>query len=368
MDKFIDFLNNKLNPGGVTIGGIVYICLSLCLSGCHNEKPATSVETKKSNQKVDLDHFLLPDKVTNLEDAIKLYVKPGKKSVGDLIEAARLAMKQDDYKASEELMNLAIQKEPDGNPEVYSIRGRSIYNSFDNRNKEALPDLLKAVELGSVDSHDYVAISSIYDDWKQPKKAIEYLTRGMERTRNRDMYLTRACLYASIGEDKKALADYDTCLEINPDYARGNILRGQLHEKVGNYKQALEDYRTAATKHKKGKLSTASVVARKLEILLLDKIGKHDQAVKVLNEALIDNKEDKAELLQLRGDQYSKLKRYEEALNDYSQSIRGEPKFARLSYLGRARVYELLGKKALAKEDREKARVIKLAPAEKAVY
>ena len=228
--------------------------------------------------------------------------------------------------------------------------------------------MIKAVRLGSTDSDDYIAISSIYDNKKKPQKAIKYLTRGMKVCEDRDLYVSRATIYTTLKDYQNALKDYDEMVKQFPDYDRGHILRGQLHERLGNYDLALKDYAKATEKNKDGDITTVGISARKLRVLLFDKMGKNKKAIKELTKTITESKDDHDELLQLRGEQYTKIKEYDKAIADFTRSIKESPRFARLSYLGRAKVYDLIGKKQLATDDRKKAEQLMSTPAEKTIY
>lgn len=373
MKKHPKYLSSSIHSEHIIYSGIFSFIVLFCFlvtltTGCQQETRDAPFKKKSKKEKVDLEHFVLPNQRTSLKEALKLYVlsKKDRSNPEALIKASIYAMEHNDYSACEVLASRSLKFKESALG--YSLRGRAIFNSFDNRDDEALEDLLTAARLGSTDSDDYIAISSIYDNRKQARKAIEYLTMGMKVSDHRDLYLSRATIYTTMGKYQIALNDYNKMLEMSPGYDRGHILRGQLHERLGNYEQALRDYEIAAVKNKDGEFTTIGIGARKLRILLFDKMGKHKRAINELKIALSESKDDRDEWLQLRGEQYTKLKEYDKAIADFNQAIKGSPRFARLSYLGRAKIYDLRGQKKKANQDRKKAEQLKSAPAEKTIY
>ena len=144
-------------------------------------------------------------------------------------------------------------------------------------------------------------------------------------------------------------------------------MRAQLYESLGRNEEALEDYKNVAKYEREGERMDKKSVAVKLRASLLDKLGRHKEAVEVLTEGLeLFQKDD--ELLRLRGEQFLKLKDYDKAVSDFSRSIKEEPHYAGAALEARSRAYDLMGKKNLAEADRKAALELKDRPAEKPVY
>ena len=144
-------------------------------------------------------------------------------------------------------------------------------------------------------------------------------------------------------------------------------MRGQLHETTGKNEAALEDYRLAARPDpKEGKIPKRPI-ALKSRAILLDKLGRHQEAVADLTAALALDRQDD-ELRRLRAVQYTALKKFDLALADLDEAIENGPEFAQQAYLDRATVYELTGKSDLAQKDRQAASRLKKKPAERPLF
>lgn len=306
------------------------------------------------------------------EEAVKRYMpkrkgKSAEKSWSDYSQAADVATHADDYSSAELLLSKAIELDPK-NAHLYYKRGRAKYNSLDQKSDGALLDFERAIELGERDSDAFEHLGELYYTKKEFQKALDVLSRGINESNDpRKLYRSRAPIYLSIGDKEKALSDYDTALKETPTFTRGYIMRAQLYESLGRNEEALEDYKNVAKYEREGERMDKKSVAVKLRASLLDKLGRHKEAVEVLTEGLeLFQKDD--ELLRLRGEQFLKLKDYDKAVSDFSRSIKEEPHYAGAALEARSRAYDLMGKKNLAEADRKAALELKDRPAEKPVY
>lgn len=346
----------------------VFLALAMLINSACTAEHSTTPSIKKD--KVKFDQFFIPDTDLTLEDAYKKY-KPVKRKGAkwfDYRSAAKSAIKDMDYKSAITLMNESIKLNPN-EAKSYLMRGRARHHSFAKTDDLVVKDLELARKMGETDEDIYKFLSVIYDKNGDQQKAIKTLSEGIKHCWDRELFISRASLYTETGRPDKALEDYNALLKKWPDFFRGHLLRGQLHEKMKSYDEAVEDYRKAGTLEGKGLGSKlgSSDLAYKASAKLLSRLKQHKEAVKDLTRAIELNPGDD-ELMCLRGEEYIELKEYKKALVDLNKAIATDPRFARKAYEARSKLYGLTGKEELAKKDLEKAKQLKTAPAEKPLY
>ncbi len=281
--------------------------------------------------------------------------------------AAIAALDARDYDNAEVLLDEVIRLAPK-NGLAYYERGRARCNAYSQKDKEALADLDKAISLGVGTSDVYEFKARIFDGAKQRDKAIEALTEAIKHgPKEQKYYKWRASLYFDVGEKKKARADYDKAISMDPNGAYLYLLRGQLLESMALYKQALGDYAKASEYDSGNDKLLKAGVALKSWAILLGKLGRNQEAIEVLNKSVnLDTTDD--DVVKLRGDNYAALKKYPEAIKDYSKSIELGSSGSGSTFLARSRVYQAIGRDDLAEKDRQEAKKLNDAPAEKQMF
>ena len=130
----------------------------------------------------------------------------------------------------------------------------------------------------------------------------------------------RAYCYEQLGRLFEAMGDYCTVLDKDPRHSGALSNRALLRERLGDSGGALEDFGTALH-------CGAPVAATKGSMAkVLTKMGRFDEAAKVLTEAIGAQQAEgaaDAELYFLRGVCHKNRERYEEALGDYTRAILG---------------------------------------------
>jgi len=351
------------------------VFLPFLLHACHREEQGGSPDTTSSaatraTGEEDLDLFTSSPRESR-EQMINRYVRRTSKSAPITAEqylaASCAAIDVNDYEASEVLADESIKLSPK-KARAYLLRGQAQCSTLSGKYENALADVEKARELGLKDPDLYMTLGKIYDGLGRTREAIDALSQGIALYPElRKLYKSRASLNLALGEKDKTLLDYDQILKLDPRDSLCLILRAQLYERAGENEKALDDYQLAARPDpKEGKIPKRPV-ALKFRAILLDKLGRHQEAVADLTAALeLDRQDD--EVRRLRAVQYIALKKFDLALADLNRAIENGPEFAQQAYLDRATVYELTGKTDLAQQDRQSASRLKKKPAERPLF
>lgn len=285
----------------------------------------------------------------------------------DYERAANSALDDGDYESAEYLLDEAI-KLNDRNGNLYYMRGRACYNSVRSNYDKALSDLMRAKGMGALKQNGYEYLAGIYDSRKQTDKAIAILSEAIAlNPKEKSRYHDRAVMYVALGDKQKAKLDYDKTIALSPRDALPYLLRGQLLESMGRFDDALKDYASAATYAQASEKIQKGSLALKAQALLLSKLGRHKEAIAVIDRMpLLDRDDD--EMTRLRGDQYLGLKMYEKAIEEYSKSIDMAPGYSASAFESRAKAHEALGKSEMAARDRKEAEKLRESPAERGLY
>ncbi len=161
-------------------------------------------------------------------------------------------------------------------------------------------------------------------------------------------YMERAASYSRLHRDKEALADLDKFISLCSAKRNAYERRASILENLHQYERAHADYRTMQ------KLHYDDGTALK-EAACLEKMNKNEEAITCLTNLLTRNPEDDAGY-EARGRMHVKLGRLKDALADYTRAIQLIP--SPTIYKERAAVYEKMGKKDLAAQDRKEAEKI----------
>lgn len=154
-------------------------------------------------------------------------------------------------------------------------------------------------------------------------QAIEHFTAEIRRAPTAFAYVCRGCAYGCDLEVEKALADFNSALEIEPNNVEALFHAGTVRYWVGDNSGALRDFDRAIglnIKHAKAYRNRGN---------LERKLGKIQEALDDLNEAIrLDPADEDA--YQDRGDAWAAQGDIERAIADYRKA---------LSYLGEAFAY-----------------------------
>ena len=228
----------------------------------------------------------------------------------------------------------------------YIRRGNRAYN--EGRQKDAMDEYAKAIEIYPENAGAYNNRGLVYDDLGEHEKALEDYDKAIELDPNYAFaHNNRGNVYKKLGKYEKALGDYDKAIELNPNYANAYYNRGNGYEKLGQHEKALGDYDKAI------ELNPNYAAAYNNRGFIYDDLGQYEKALEDYDKA-IELNSNYATAYNNRGVTYENLKKYAKAVEDYTRAIQLNPEYKK-AYQNRARVYSAIGEEALAEADQKKA-------------
>jgi len=177
-------------------------------------------------------------------------------------------------------------------------------------------------------------------------------------------YLVRAGVHAAMFWDQeKALADSSRAIEVAPDNAFLYRRRAQVHLWMGRAKEALADARRARELNPDAPLASIS-----LEVDANLQLGREEEARKLLDDLLNiseewSNTEKRAGVHRTRMDAYLQLGDHAAALGEAEKAVELDPESWE-NHLARARLRGLLGDGAGAEADCDRAASVELSEPE----
>ena len=147
-----------------------------------------------------------------------------------------------EYNDAAESFSHAIEKEPD-EAEHYYDRSWSYCNL--DKYEDSIIDINKALEIEPKSSAFYYDRGR-FEYWAERyKDAVISFTKGIELKPTENKYLFRANSYMSLEEYDLALADFNSSIEIDPEFARAYYRRGILYKKMELLEKAAQDFKKA---------------------------------------------------------------------------------------------------------------------------
>ena len=157
-------------------------------------------------------------------------------------------------------------------------------------------------------------------------------------------YLNRGNEYAALGEEAKALEDYNKALKLKPDYADVYNNRGSLYEKKALHELAAADFKQALKFKPSHELAYPNFEKKKMNI----------EKKLILYSELIHSRPGEAENYFLRGNIYADYRMNDEAMEDYNKVLGLDPGHAQ-AYNNRGILFFAAGNFEAALADFEKA-------------
>jgi len=141
-------------------------------------------------------------------------------------------------------------------------------------------------------------------------------------SKNPTIYTMRGNAYLDVGKINQAIHDYDTALEIAPNFFYALYNRGRAHSLLMHYEAALQDLEKSIelAPDDFGYRANGNIG------LIYHKTGEYDQALEAFDEAIsYDNS--KADVFYFRGETHTAVKNYEAAIIDYLAAIERFPNY-----------------------------------------
>ena len=147
-----------------------------------------------------------------------------------------------EYNDAAKSFSHAIEKEPD-EAEHYYDRSWSYCNM--DKYEDAIVDMNMALEIEPKTSAFYYDRGR-FEYWADRyKDAVISFTKGIELKPTENKYLFRANSYMELEEFDLALADFNSSIEIDPEFAKAYFRRGILYKKMELLENAARDFKKA---------------------------------------------------------------------------------------------------------------------------
>jgi tetratricopeptide (TPR) repeat protein len=241
---------------------------------------------------------------------------------------------------------------------------------------QAIKEFDKAIEINPKESAAYFRRGNAYGDLGNYRQALEDYNRAIELDPEYESFYLhfRGPIHSALGNYHKAIEDFSKIIQTSPKSVYIYSDRASAYAKLGNYKDAIRDYDKAIeldtydkdSYYRRG-LAYLSLGNPRQAIKDIDKAIKGDMESIKFNEIFIDpdtgrkNSSYGKKLLENmgmkymnRGNAYSDLSNYKQAIKDYSKAIELNPK-SDISYYNRGIAYYKLGNKNKAISDYSKA-------------
>lgn len=158
-----------------------------------------------------------------------------------------LALLGNDYPAALRSFDRAIQLVPAGNQSNYYYlwKYRSVALKALGKDAEALVAISRAIDLEPQDIILFNEQADLLKRLKRYPEAIALYDKIIAKEPKAWLYSNRGNAKSELGDNKGALADYDSAIRINPQFAKSYSNRGVLKAELGDNKGAITDFDTA---------------------------------------------------------------------------------------------------------------------------
>ncbi|MDB9482653.1 tetratricopeptide repeat protein [Dolichospermum circinale CS-537/05] len=203
-----------------------------------------------------------------------------------------------------------IQLDPK-NADYYHSRGLAY--SLLNKRQQAIDDWTQAIQLDPKNAQYYSHRGYAYSELKKYQQAITDFTKAIQLDpKNAQYYNARGLVYGSLEDYKKAIEDITEAIRLDPKDFSYYASRGIAYSGLKDYKQAISDLTEAIRLDPKNGPYTVG--------------GRRYSEFKD-NEIFISSYNTRISIVyKARGDEHRNLKNYKQAINDYTQAIKIDPK------------------------------------------
>ena len=184
----------------------------------------------------------------------------------------------EEYDTALEDFNELIKREPDDAQHYYD---RSwIYHGL-NDLENAIIDISKALEIEPKTSLFYYE-KGRFEYWAERyKEAISDLTKGIELKPTENKYLIRGYCYLELGMNNEALADYNSAIEIDSEYAVAYYRRGLLYKNLDRLDIAEKDLKKAIELYPEYDVAMTELGFVRIQLGKKDSMTYFNKAIKV---------------------------------------------------------------------------------------
>ncbi len=241
----------------------------------------------------------------------------------------------------------------DKSARAYSGRGY-VYAELGNY-RQAIDDYDRSIALniGEARPPERVSWQEVMADPEFQAQPLEVKQRVAKNYFSRDLstlagaYILRGTAFRELGNYQKAITDYNTAIEMNPNDALYYYNRGDTHLKFDNYQLAIKDFDKAIEMASKAKFYTMRGFA-------YFKLSNYQQAITDYDKAIQIEPANTAAYL-FRAEAYLGLGNYQQAIRDYDKAITEAKTVNPQAYIGRGQAYFMLGNRRQAIKDLNKA-------------
>lgn len=266
-----------------------------------------------------------------------------------LYEADRL-MSRGDFVNARVLLLRAQKLEPN-NASVYKNLARTSSNNIERLSDgfvEAERFLKKSISLNPKDAHSYSQLAELNVTKGDFQEALKYADISIKLAPEfTEGYFCRALALSNLKRYGEAVKSIDKYIEysVPKDKIKGLDTKASILENGGLHKDALAVYKSAYAISKQD-----TYLYRQASCL--EKDGKYNEAIQVLNGQLRINPHDDQAMVQ-RARIYNKAGQAEKALADYTAAIKELP--ASIYFKERGAIYKKMGRSDLFERDMKAA-------------
>ena len=245
--------------------------------------------------------------------------------------------------------------------------------------QQAADDLKRAITFESRQAELYTDAARINFLLAHYDLALELINKSISIDRKSDAaYRLLARIHMAADDYSNSLSSITKAIDLK-DNAENYFYRGQLSEKMKNYRQSESDYTTAIIKQPKYTEALIAMAGLQItlnkpkeamvscNVILKDnpadqeallirsrayvKLSEYTNAIDDLSKILVNNPADK-EMYLTRGTYYQEFTQHQQAINDFSKALLIDPRFSEAIYK-RAYSYEQIGDFKSAVKDYE---------------
>lgn len=226
-------------------------------------------------------------------------------------EYRQLVKEEKEHESEAEEGINASEKEFEQDIEEFKIRVNETESERENQNR--------------MSGWDYVRQGNRYYDEGEYERAVESYTKSLDIQDMAEAYYNRGCAYSKLKENEKAVQDYSSAIELDPDYAYAYYNRGNEYFRVKEFGKAVLDYNKTIELNPGYAEAYYNLGSAHYEL------GESEKAVQNYSKA-IELDPDDENGYNNRGNAYSQLRENEKAVSDYKKAVELNPNYVKAYY------------------------------------